>query len=103
MAAAPPLSYCWWLLLVSRGVASEGKLMAGNIVLMPTSRGTMLDPKTAQACAELLAETIWLLDKQIELAAELLGADRARLFLRAIEEHVADKLEGRWQLRGNQS
>jgi hypothetical protein len=77
--------------------------MAGNIVLMPTSRGTTLDPKTAQACTELLVHTIWLLDKQIEHAEELLGADRAHHFLRAIEEHVADKLEGRWQLRGNQS
>ena len=59
----------------------------------------MLDPKTAQACAELLAETIGLLDKQIERAEELLGTDRAHLFLRAIEEHVADKL----RLQGDQS
>jgi hypothetical protein len=44
-----------------------------------------------------LAETIGLLDQQIERAEELLGADRAHLFLRAIKEHVADKL----QLQGN--
>ena len=77
--------------------------MADNIVGMPASRGTTLDPETARACTELLAQAIWHLDKQIERAEELLGADRAHLFLRAIEEHVADKLEGRWQLRGNQS
>jgi hypothetical protein len=47
----------------------------------------------------LLAETIGLLDKHIERAEELLGADRAHLFLRAIEEHVADKL----RLQGDQS
>ena len=59
----------------------------------------MLDPKVARASVELLAETIGLLDKQVERAEELLGADRAHLFLRAIEEHVADKL----RLQGNQS
>jgi hypothetical protein len=59
-----------------------------------------LDPETAQACAELLAQTVWLLDKQIESAEELLGADRAHLFLRAIGAHVADKLQA---MEGNQS
>ena len=63
----------------------------------------MLDPKTAQACAELLAETIGLLDQQMERAEELLGSDGAQLFLRAIEEHVADKLDARLQLRGKRS
>jgi hypothetical protein len=58
---------------------------------------TMLDSKAVRACAELLAETIGLLDQQIERAEKLLGADRAHLFLRAIKEHVADKL----QLQGN--
>jgi hypothetical protein len=77
--------------------------MTDNVVRMPASRGTRLDPETAQACAELLAQTIWLLDKQIESAEELLGADRAHLFLRAIEAHVVDKLDGRLQLLGNQS
>ena len=69
----------------------------------PESRGTMLDPETAQACTELLAQTIGLLDKQIERAEELLGADRAYHFLRAIEAHVVDKLDGRLQLQGRQS
>jgi hypothetical protein len=77
--------------------------MADNIVRMPGSRGTMLDPETAQACTELLAQTIWLLDKQIARAEELVGADGAHHFLRAIEAHVADKLDGRLQLQGNQS
>ena len=103
MAAAPPLSYVGGCFLCRGGVASEGKFMAGNIVLMPTSRGTTLDPKTAQACTELLVHTIWLLDKQIEHAEELLGADRAHLFLRAIDSHVVDKLDARLQLQGNQS
>jgi hypothetical protein len=78
-------------------------LMADNIVLIPSSRGTMSAPQTAQACTELLAQTIWLLDKQIERAEELLGADRAHLFLRAIDAHVVDKLGASLQLRGNQS
>ena len=77
--------------------------MADNIVGMPASRGTMLDPETARACTELLAQTIWLLDKQIERAEELLGADRAHLFLRAIDAHVVDKLDGRLELQGRQS
>ena len=54
--------------------------MADKIVLMPSSRWTTLGPEAAQACTELLAQTIWLLDKQIEHAGELLGADRAHLF-----------------------
>jgi hypothetical protein len=77
--------------------------MADNIVLMPASRGMTLAPETAQACTELLAQTIWLLDKQIERADELLGADRAHLLLRAIEAHVVDKLDTRVKLQGNQS
>ena len=77
--------------------------MAGNILRMPASRGTTLGPETAQACTELLTQTIWHLDKQIERAEELLGADRAHLFVRAIEAHVADKLDGRLQLQGRQS
>jgi hypothetical protein len=77
--------------------------MADNIVGMPASRGTMLDPETARACTELLAQTIWHLDKQIERAEELLGPHGARLFLRAIDAHVVDKLDGRLQLQGRQS
>jgi hypothetical protein len=61
----------------------------------------MLD-KASHACTELLVQTIWLLDKQIERAEELLGADQAHLFVRAIEAHIADKLDGRLRLRGNQ-
>jgi hypothetical protein len=77
--------------------------MADNIVLMPASRETTLAPDAAQACAELLAQTIWLLDKQIEGAEKLLGVDRAHLFLRAIDAHLADKLGANSQLQGNQS
>jgi hypothetical protein len=78
--------------------------MADNIVLMPASRGTTLAPETAQACTELLAQTIWQLDKQIQRAEELLGADRAHLlFLRAIDAHVADKLRASSQSQGHQS
>ena len=77
--------------------------MADNIVGMPASRGTMLDPETARACTELLAQTIWHLDKQIERAEELLGPHGARLFLRAIDAHVADKLHASLQLQRNQS
>jgi hypothetical protein len=77
--------------------------MADNVVLMSTSRWTMLDARASQACTELLAETILLLDKQIERAEELLGADRARLFLRAIDTHVADKLGASLQAQGEQS
>jgi hypothetical protein len=77
--------------------------MADNIVRMPTSRGTTLDPKAAQACTELLVETIWHLDKQIERVEELLGAHGAHLFLRAIDAHVADKLHASLQLQRNQS
>ena len=72
-------------------------------VRKPGSRGTMLDPETARACTELLAQTIWHLDKQIERAEELLGPHGARLFLRAIDAHVVDKLDGRLQLQGRQS
>jgi hypothetical protein len=76
--------------------------MADNILRMP-SRGTTLDPKTAQAYTELLVQTICILDKQIEFAEELSGANRAHHFLRAIEAHVADKLRVSVQLQGNQS
>jgi hypothetical protein len=75
--------------------------MAGNILRMPASRGTTLDPKIAQAYTELLVQTIWLLDKQIERAEELSGADQAHDFLRAIEAHVVDKLDGRLKLQSN--
>jgi hypothetical protein len=77
--------------------------MADNLVLMPASRGTTLAPQTAQACTELLAQTIWLLDERIERAEELLGADRAHLFLRAIDAHITDKLGASLQSQGNQS
>ena len=73
--------------------------MTDKIVRVQASRGTILDP----ACTELLAETIWLLDKQIERAEELLGADRAHLFLRAIDSHLADKLGASLQKQGEQS
>jgi hypothetical protein len=76
--------------------------MTDNILRMPRARGTTLDPETARACTELLAQTIWHLDKQIERAEELLGADRAHLFLRAIDAHVVDKLDGGLRLRGKQ-
>jgi hypothetical protein len=79
------------------------KIMTDNIVRMPGSRGTMLDPETPQDYIELLAQTILLLDKQIERAEELLGPDRAHLFLRAINAHVADKLNANVLLQGNQS
>jgi hypothetical protein len=75
--------------------------MADDIVGMPASRGTTTE--SAQACTELLTQTIGLLDKQIERAEQLLGADRAHLFLRAIHAHVADKLEASLQWPGNQS
>lgn len=81
----------------------QENLMADNILRMPTSGGTILDPKTGQACAELLAQTIWQLDQQIERAEELLGADRAHLFLRAIESHVADELGASLRLQSKQS
>jgi hypothetical protein len=63
----------------------------------------MLDRETAQTCTELLAQTIWHLDKQIERAEELLGAHGAHHFLRAIDAHVADKLNASGQVQGNQS
>ena len=77
--------------------------MADNILRMRASRRMTLDPETAQACAELLVQTIWFLDKQIERADGLAGADRAHLFLHAINSHVVDKLDARLQLWGNQS
>jgi hypothetical protein len=77
--------------------------MADNIVRIPALRGTTLAPEAARACTELLAQTIRVLDKQIERAEELLGTDRAHLFLRAINAHVADKLDVSLQLQRNQS
>jgi hypothetical protein len=55
----------------------------------------MLDPEAAQACTELLSQTIWLLDKQIERAEDLLGNDPAHHFVRAIETHMVNKLDWR--------
>jgi hypothetical protein len=78
-------------------------LMADNIVRMPASRETTLDPETTQACTELLVQTIGFLDKQIERAEELLGADQAHLFLRVIDAHVVDKLDASLRSQGNQS
>jgi hypothetical protein len=66
--------------------------MADNIVLMPVSGGKALGSQKAQAFTELLAQTISQMDKQIELAEELLGADRAHLFVRAINSHIVDRL-----------
>jgi hypothetical protein len=77
--------------------------MPDNIVLMPTSRGTTLTREAAQACTELLVLTIGFLDKQIERAEELLGADQAHLFLRVIDAHVVDKLDASLRSQGNQS
>ena len=71
--------------------------------IKPGSRGATLAPETAQAYTQLLVQTISLLDKQIDCAEELLGADRVHHFLRAIEAHVADKLDASLQLQGNQS
>jgi hypothetical protein len=75
-------------------------LMADNIVLMPTSRGSTLALEAAQACTELLVLTIGFLDKQIERTEELLGADQAHLFLRMIDVHIADKLGASLQSQG---
>jgi hypothetical protein len=76
-----------------------GGVMTDKIVRMPASRGTTLDPKTAQAYTELLVLTIGFLDKQIERAGKLPGADTRRHFLRAIEAHIANELDARLQLR----
>jgi hypothetical protein len=76
---------------------------ADNIVPMSASRSTMLDARASQACTELLAETIGLLDKQIERAEGLLGANRAHLFLRAIDSHLADKLSASCRMQRQQS
>jgi hypothetical protein len=92
----------------SKGAARElegieqGGVMTDKIVRMPASRGTTLDPKTAQAYTELLVLTIGFLDKQIERAGKLPGADTRRHFLRAIEAHVATELDS-LQLQGGQS
>jgi hypothetical protein len=67
--------------------------MADNILRMPASCGATLDPKTVQAYTELLVQTIWFLDKQIECAQELPGADSARHFLHAIKKHIVTKLD----------
>jgi hypothetical protein len=52
----------------------------------------LLDPATAHACPELLAQTIWHHDPQIERAGDLFSAERAHLFLRAIVAHIADNI-----------
>jgi hypothetical protein len=81
---------------------AAGGVMTDKIVRMPASRGTILDPKTAQAYTELLVLTIGFLDKQIERAGELPGADTRCHFLRAIEAHIATELDS-LQLQGGQS
>ena len=77
--------------------------MADNILLMPASFETMLAPQTTQACTELLAQTIWQLDKQIERAEHLLGADTTCQFLRAIGAHIKTELDTRLQLQRGRS
>jgi hypothetical protein len=77
--------------------------MADNIVFMPASRRSTLAPVAAQACIELLAQTIGFLDKQTERAGKLLGGDPTCNFLRAIEAHVATELDAHLQLKGGQS
>jgi hypothetical protein len=76
--------------------------MADNILCILASCRTTLDPKAAQAYTDLLVQTIWHLDKQIERAEVLSGANRAHHFLRAIEAHVVDKLDASLQLQGDQ-
>ena len=76
--------------------------MADNIVRMPAPGGKTLDP-TAQAYTELLAQTIGFLDKQIERAGKLPGADPTCHFLRAIEAHVETELDARLQSQGGRS
>jgi hypothetical protein len=91
----------------SKGAARElegieqGGMMTDKIVHM-ASRGTTLDPKTAQAYTELLVLTIGFLDQHIERAGKLPGADTRRHFLRAIEAHIATELDS-LQLLGGQS
>jgi hypothetical protein len=70
---------------------------------MPQSGAIRLAPETGQAYTELLVQTIGELDKQIERAEELLGADREHHFLCAINSHIVDKLDAALQLEGNQS
>jgi hypothetical protein len=77
--------------------------MADNIVRMMASPRTTLNLETAQACTELLVQTICFIEGQVERAEELLGANRAHLFLRAIDMLVADKLHASLQLHGDQS
>jgi hypothetical protein len=71
--------------------------MTDDIVRMPAST---LDPETAQAYTDLLAQTIGFLDEQIERAGKLPGADPARHFLRAIEAHIQTELERPVELQG---
>jgi hypothetical protein len=73
--------------------------MTDNIVRLPASRGTTLESETAQAYTELLVQTIWLLDKQIECARQLPGADPGRHFLRAVEAHIETELDNHAQLQ----
>jgi hypothetical protein len=72
--------------------------VTNKIVRIPALGESILDPKTKQACTGLLAQTIWQLDKQIERAEELLGADRLHLFLRAIRAHIETELDTRLNL-----
>ena len=77
--------------------------MTDNVVRMPAPCRTKLDAKTAQACTELLAQTIWLLDQQIERAEVLLGRDPTCVILRAIGAHVETELDARLQSQSGRS
>jgi hypothetical protein len=77
--------------------------MLDNVLLIYPSRRAILDPQTAKACSELLAQAIGFVDKQIERAGELVGTDQAHLFIDAIASHLADKLSRSSELQGNQS
>jgi hypothetical protein len=81
----------------------RGALMTDRIVRIPALGEAILDPKTKQACTELLEQTSRELDKQIKRAGELLGADRVHLFLRAIGAHIETELDTRLKLPPGQS
>lgn len=66
--------------------------MADNIFSISAAFGRRRPRSQREACTELLVQTISLLDKHIERAEKLLGPDKAHLFLRAIDSHIADKL-----------
>jgi hypothetical protein len=76
--------------------------MSENIAIMFRTHEMGLDPQATKPCTELLAQTIAFLEKQIENAERLIGADRADIFLRAIEAHIADKLSAELQASGEQ-